>query len=169
MAGAAPSSPSGNGGKKPLDAAINLVPFIDLLSCCISFLLITAVWVQISWLQAQEVAATRTPPKEEFKFDKDKPLFRVLVCPQYYRFQVKKTDKVLREATVPMLPSGLPDEKTLNERLAEVTPLLTEEKPALLVSDKKISMLHFSQSLSLLQQAGFRVLEHPVPSEKECE
>ena len=29
---------------KPLDAAINLVPFIDLLSCCISFLLITAVW-----------------------------------------------------------------------------------------------------------------------------
>ena len=38
MGGAAPT-PSGKGGKKPLDAAINLVPFIDLLSCCISFLL----------------------------------------------------------------------------------------------------------------------------------
>src|SRR5688572_21549642 len=36
------------GGKKPLDAAINLVPFIDLLSCCISFLLITAVWTQLA-------------------------------------------------------------------------------------------------------------------------
>src|SRR5688572_4857794 len=35
-------------GKKPLDAAINLVPFIDLLSCCISFLLITAVWTQLA-------------------------------------------------------------------------------------------------------------------------
>jgi len=36
------------GGKKQLDAQINLVPFIDLLSCCISFLLITAVWTQLA-------------------------------------------------------------------------------------------------------------------------
>lgn len=47
MAGAAPT-PSGKGGKKALDASINLVPFIDLLSCCLSFLLITAVWTQLS-------------------------------------------------------------------------------------------------------------------------
>src|SRR5438270_7918582 len=47
MGGAAPT-PTGKSGKKPLDAAINLVPFIDLLSCCISFLLITAVWTQLA-------------------------------------------------------------------------------------------------------------------------
>ena len=47
MAGGA-VTPSGKGGRKPLDASINLVPFIDLLSCCISFLLITAVWVNLS-------------------------------------------------------------------------------------------------------------------------
>jgi biopolymer transport protein TolR len=47
MGGAAPT-PSGKGGKKSLDAAINLVPFIDLLSCCISFLIITAVWTQLA-------------------------------------------------------------------------------------------------------------------------
>ena len=47
MGGAAPT-PSGKGGRKPLDAYINLVPFIDLLSCCISFLLITAVWTQLA-------------------------------------------------------------------------------------------------------------------------
>jgi biopolymer transport protein ExbD len=47
MGGAAPQ-PTGKGGKKPLDASINLVPFIDLLSCCISFLLITAVWTQLA-------------------------------------------------------------------------------------------------------------------------
>jgi len=47
MGGAAPT-PSGKGGRKPLDASINLVPFIDLLSCCISFLLITAVWTQLA-------------------------------------------------------------------------------------------------------------------------
>src|ERR1700730_18646511 len=47
MAGAAPT-PAGKTHKKPLDASINLVPFIDLLSCCISFLLITAVWTQLA-------------------------------------------------------------------------------------------------------------------------
>jgi biopolymer transport protein ExbD len=50
MAGAAPV-PSGRGRRKALDAAINLVPFIDLLSCCISFLLITAVWTQLAALR----------------------------------------------------------------------------------------------------------------------
>ena len=50
MAGASPQ-PTAKGGKKALDAELNLVPFIDLLSCCISFLLITAVWTQISGLQ----------------------------------------------------------------------------------------------------------------------
>src|SRR5947209_20307091 len=47
MGGAAPVE-TGKGGKKPLDATLNLVPFIDLLSCCISFLLITAVWTQLA-------------------------------------------------------------------------------------------------------------------------
>jgi biopolymer transport protein ExbD len=53
MGGAAPT-PTGKGGKKPLDAAINLVPFIDLLSCCISFLLITAVWTQLARMDVSQ-------------------------------------------------------------------------------------------------------------------
>jgi len=53
VGGAAPT-PQGKGGKKPLDASINLVPFIDLLSCCISFLLITAVWTQLARMDVQQ-------------------------------------------------------------------------------------------------------------------
>jgi biopolymer transport protein ExbD len=41
-------------GKKPLDAVINLVPFIDLMAVTIAFLLITAVWTQTG---AQPVSA----------------------------------------------------------------------------------------------------------------
>ncbi|MCA1826762.1 MAG: ExbD/TolR family protein [Myxococcales bacterium] len=62
MAGAAPQEHTGKGGKKPLDAELNLVPFIDLLSCCISFLLITAVWTQIAGLQ---VASSGGPPDQQ--------------------------------------------------------------------------------------------------------
>ena len=62
MAGASPQEHTGKGGKKALDAELNLVPFIDLLSCCISFLLITAVWTQISGLQ---VASSGGPPDQQ--------------------------------------------------------------------------------------------------------
>ena len=55
MGGAAVVS-SGKRGRKSLDAGINLVPFIDLLSCYISFLLITAVWVNLGSIEA------KTPP-----------------------------------------------------------------------------------------------------------
>ena len=63
MAGAA-AQPAGKGGKKVLDAELNLVPFIDLLSCCIAFLLITAVWTQIAGLQ---VASSGGPPDPQQK------------------------------------------------------------------------------------------------------
>jgi biopolymer transport protein ExbD len=66
MAGGGAAPESGKKGKKSLDANINLVPFIDLLSCCISFLLITAVWTQISGLQ---VASSGGPADGEKKPD----------------------------------------------------------------------------------------------------
>ena len=35
------------GARRALNAELNLVPFIDLLSVCITFLLATAVWVEL--------------------------------------------------------------------------------------------------------------------------
>jgi biopolymer transport protein ExbD len=61
MAGAAVPEPSGKGKKKALDSIVNVVPFIDLLSCCLAFLLITAVWTQVGRLQ---VAQSGGPPED---------------------------------------------------------------------------------------------------------
>ena len=55
----------GGGGKrkkKALDAVINVVPAIDLLSCCITFLLYTAVWTQISRLQVMQLGTGAPEP-----------------------------------------------------------------------------------------------------------
>lgn len=41
-------------GKKHLDFEINLIPFIDLLSACICFLLLTAVWVQVGTMDVKQ-------------------------------------------------------------------------------------------------------------------
>jgi len=46
---------SGGGkGKKSVTADLNLVPYIDLLTCMVSFLLITAVWTQLARLEVQQ-------------------------------------------------------------------------------------------------------------------
>src|SRR5258708_2140278 len=84
MGGAAPT-PSGKGGKKAVDAYINLVPFIDLLSCCISFLLITAVWTQLARMDVQQKspgvqgAVDEKPPENQVNLtvfvDKDGYIF----------------------------------------------------------------------------------------------
>jgi biopolymer transport protein ExbD len=60
--GAMPEGGGGKRKKKSLDAVINVVPAIDLLSCCITFLLYTAVWTQISRLQVQQFGAGAPPP-----------------------------------------------------------------------------------------------------------
>lgn len=48
----------GSGRKRSLDAEINLVPFIDLLSMCICFLLMTAVWTQLGSVQVKQANGT---------------------------------------------------------------------------------------------------------------
>ena len=56
MAGGMDLGTGGRGGRKPVDATINLVPFIDLMAVTISFLIMTAVWNQTARLEAQSGA-----------------------------------------------------------------------------------------------------------------
>jgi biopolymer transport protein ExbD len=64
MAGGMDLGTSSKGGKKPLDAAINLVPFIDLMAVTIAFLIMTAVWTQIGRLQVSQAGGPADPNKE---------------------------------------------------------------------------------------------------------
>ena len=44
----------GRGRRKEVNGELLLVPYIDLLTCMIAFLLITAVWTQIARLEVQQ-------------------------------------------------------------------------------------------------------------------
>jgi biopolymer transport protein ExbD len=44
----------GKGHRKAVDADLNLVPYIDLLTCMVAFLLITAVWSQLARLSVAQ-------------------------------------------------------------------------------------------------------------------
>jgi biopolymer transport protein ExbD len=54
------STGHGGGGRRALDHEIPLVPFIDLLLCCIMFLLVTAVWNQLSSIEASTPSPSAT-------------------------------------------------------------------------------------------------------------
>src|SRR6266576_1020191 len=65
--GASPSS----GRRKSLDAELNLVPFIDLLSMCICFLLMTAVWMEIGGVNVKQLVGTEAPADSSKSYELD--------------------------------------------------------------------------------------------------
>jgi biopolymer transport protein ExbD len=71
MGGAAAEPTSGKGGKKALDANINLVPYIDMLMTIMTFLMMTAVWTQIAMLEVQN--ASGGPEDQQTEPDPDRP------------------------------------------------------------------------------------------------
>lgn len=54
----------GKGRGKSLMVDLNLVPFIDFLSCLIAFLMITAVWTQIHSLDVEQAISPPDPNVE---------------------------------------------------------------------------------------------------------
>jgi biopolymer transport protein ExbD len=87
------------GHKRATNSDINMIPFIDLLMCTIAFLLITAVWVTNSRIQADAQA----PGQSEAPIDitKVERVFHVSVGENDFLLQWKHAGTVLSEAHVP--------------------------------------------------------------------
>ncbi len=105
--------------KKALDAVINVVPAIDLLSCCISFLLFTAVWTQISRLQVSQLG---TGAPEPTITDPQKSLIVTLAMGERGLALATSSGTSI---DIPMLPGGaaghpLFDLKTLGDKLKQL-------------------------------------------------
>ena len=54
----------GTDDKKSVNVDLNIVPFIDLMSCLTAFLLVTAVWVNLSGLENEAVGKKQSDIKE---------------------------------------------------------------------------------------------------------
>ena len=106
-------SPDGSkqGGKRNADFEVNLVPFIDLMSTCICFLLITAVWTQVSMIQIgssiygkkNDTGQVEQPAREQVNL-------RVSVTHQGYNVAIGK-----QSLRIPMLGTDYDDKSLLNE------------------------------------------------------
>jgi len=82
---------SGHGGKKSVNQEIPLVPFIDFLLCCVMFLLVTAVWNQLSRLETDADVPGETAPS-----DREPPIARrLIVGPAGYELVVGDGSRVI--------------------------------------------------------------------------
>jgi biopolymer transport protein ExbD len=63
--------------KKSVNIELNIVPFIDLMSCLTAFLLVTAVWVNIAQINIQPKGKTRD--QAQVTSDTDQVVLSVLV------------------------------------------------------------------------------------------
>jgi len=69
----------GTGDKKSVNVELNIVPFIDLMSCLTAFLLVTAVWVQIAQLDLKPKGKSHDP--SQIKEDEEKVVLSILIQP----------------------------------------------------------------------------------------
>lgn len=87
---------TGLGQKKELDAQLNLTPFIDLLSTCVCFLLITAVWIEIGTVEVKQSHGTSAAQEKKESYDLD----LVFKDPTEMRVNLKKNGKRVRSMQV---------------------------------------------------------------------
>ncbi len=88
----------GSGSDKGVNVELNIVPFIDLMSCLTAFLLVTAVWVNIAELDTHAVGKSR-----EAVGDDPPPRLSVLVQSDGVVFGVSRVNDFEK---IPSTPSG---------------------------------------------------------------
>jgi biopolymer transport protein ExbD len=67
----------GTGDKKSLNVDLNIVPFIDLMSCLTAFLLVAAVWVNIAQLNISPKGKSRDTSQQQV--DDERQILSILV------------------------------------------------------------------------------------------
>src|SRR5437667_12487951 len=67
----------GTDEKGSVNVELNIIPFIDLMSCLTAFLLVTAVWVNIAQINIQPKGKTRDT--QNVQQDEEKPILSILI------------------------------------------------------------------------------------------
>jgi biopolymer transport protein ExbD len=99
--------------KKSRNVELNIIPFIDLMSCLTAFLLVTAVWVNISSLQIQPQGVSREAPRCEDDDKCNDPKLSVLLDADQIWIGISRVNEF---ETIPKV-NGQYDWQKLEERL----------------------------------------------------
>ena len=137
-------------GDRDANAELNLVPFIDLMSVLITFLLITAVWSQVSMIQigssiyGKQTSADTPPPPPKA----DIPL-RVDVKSTGFRIIIGKETK-----NIPKVGADY-DSKALLAELKKIKDNYSDKTDAVITVDDEVNYEFLILGMDMLIRGGF--------------
>ena len=141
-----------SGGKgRDSNVELNLVPFIDLMSVLITFLLITAVWSQVSMLQAgSSIYGKKTDDKETppppmadipLRLDVKASGFRLIIGKEQYQY--------------PRGSGGVYEITGLASKLKEIKATYPEKIDAVVSTDDDVNYEFMILGMDTLNKSGF--------------
>ncbi len=140
----------GGSGKRQSNLEVNLVPFIDLMSVLITFLLITAVWTQVSMIKLGSSLYSKQNTED---VDKPPPKTEVPL-----RVDVKDAGHVIvigpKRIDVPKKGADY-DIETLTMQLMQIKQVYPEKIDAVITMDEHLKYDFLIHGMDALLQAGF--------------
>ena len=141
---------NGQGGRKS-NVDLNLVPFIDLMSVCIIFLLITAVWTQVSMIQlGSSIYSKKTSDEPVTPPPFSEVILRVDVLPEGFRLLVG-TDL----AQIPKFSDGNYNKDDLIAKLQKVKERYPDKVDGVASVRDNVYYKHLIEAMDALLIAGF--------------
>ncbi|MFK7992000.1 MAG: ExbD/TolR family protein [Sandaracinaceae bacterium] len=139
----------GPGGKKSVDSEIPLVPFIDLLLCCVMFLLVTAVWNQLASVEG----ALDTPgsPDSEMTQVEDRIPLIVRLTEAGVTLSSEAGDRI----DVPLTADGELDGEALHEQLSARHRLEPNEDTAIVTADDGVRYARMIAAMDVVSASGY--------------
>ena len=133
--------------KRAKQADLNLVPYIDLLTCMIAFLLITAVWTQLAQLRVQQRGQGSATPD-------DLPQTKVvlMVGDQGFNLLVNQDRQILPRG------GGAYDFSALKTALQKCKSTLPDKEDLLVASEDGIPFETLVATMDTALAAGFPAL-----------
>ena len=140
---------SGGSGRRT-SLELNLVPFIDLMSVLITFLLITAVWTQVSMIQIGSSLYSKKSGDQTVPLtpDMDK-IVRVDIRQDGYFVQIGADRKL-----IPRQGEAF-DVITLRDMLDKAKLLFPDKLDAMVAMDDNLAFDHLINGMDVILKAGF--------------
>jgi len=118
---------SGGKGKRATNSDINMIPFIDLLMVTISFLLITAVWVTNSRMNADAQVPGPPDPNKELTPQTPEKVLNLHVNENEFSLVWKQGSTVVSEVKVPKTPVEMGEGRNKIVRYPDLAKKIDEE------------------------------------------
>ena len=138
------------GGGRTTNVDLNIVPFIDLMCVCIIFLLVTAVWTQVSMIQiGSSVYSKRTEATPDEPPPRPEVAFRLDVVTSGYIVQIGKT-----QLSIPKIGAEYDDKKLMAE-LKAIKAQYPDKKDGVITVMEELTYDDLIHGMDMLLQSGF--------------